>query len=61
MIDLNYINNYYPPQITSNAAFQKHILKEYIQLMVLVTILPRRPTSANWHSLVAQTFASSKE
>ena len=35
MIDLNYINNYYPPQITSNAAFQKHILKEYIQLMVL--------------------------
>lgn len=35
MIDLNYINSYYPPQITSNAAFQKHIVKEYIQLMVL--------------------------
>lgn len=35
MIDLNYINNYFPPQIASNAAFQKHILKEYIQLMVL--------------------------
>lgn len=28
MIDLNYINNYYPSQIASNAAFQKHILKE---------------------------------
>ena len=35
MIDLNYINNYYLAAIASNAAFQKHILKEYIQLMVL--------------------------
>jgi len=35
MIDLNYINNYYLAVIASNAAFQKHILKEYIQLMVL--------------------------
>lgn len=35
MIDLNYINSYFPSQIASNAAFQKHILKEYIQLMVL--------------------------
>ncbi|MGM9869828.1 MAG: nucleotidyl transferase AbiEii/AbiGii toxin family protein [Sodaliphilus sp.] len=35
MIDLNYINSFYPPQIASNAAFQKHILKEYVQLMVL--------------------------
>ena len=35
MIDINYINNYFPSQIAANAAFQKHILKEYIQLMVL--------------------------
>lgn len=28
MIDLNYINSYFPSQIASNAAFQKHILKE---------------------------------
>lgn len=35
MIDLNYINSYFPPQLVSNTAFQKHILKEYIQLMVL--------------------------
>ena len=35
MIDLHYINSFYPAPITSNAAFQKHILKEYIQLMVL--------------------------
>jgi len=35
MIDIQYINNYFPSQLTSNAAFQKHILKEYIQVMVL--------------------------
>ena len=35
MIDLNYINSFFPSQISSNASFQKHILKEYIQLMVL--------------------------
>ena len=35
MIDIHYINSYYPAQITANAAFQKHIVKEYIQMMVL--------------------------
>ena len=35
MLDLNFINSFFPPQIATNAAFQKHILKEYIQLMVL--------------------------
>lgn len=35
MIDLNYINSFFPPQIAGNANFQKHILKEYVQLMVL--------------------------
>lgn len=35
MIDLNYINGFYPPPIAQNASFQKHLLKEYIQLMVL--------------------------
>lgn len=35
MIDLNYINGFYPPHITTNVSLQKHLLKEYIQLMVL--------------------------
>lgn len=35
MIDIHYINSFYPSQIACNANFQKHILKEYIQLMVL--------------------------
>lgn len=35
MIDISYINSYFPNSLTSNSAFQKHILKEYIQLMVL--------------------------
>ncbi|MCI5483103.1 MAG: nucleotidyl transferase AbiEii/AbiGii toxin family protein, partial [Bacteroidales bacterium] len=35
MIDLNYINSFFPAQIAGNAAFHKHILKEYVQLMVL--------------------------
>jgi len=35
MIDIHYINSFFPSQMTSNAALQKHILKEYIQLMVL--------------------------
>ena len=35
MLDIDFINSFFPPQIAANAAFQKHILKEYIQLMVL--------------------------
>lgn len=35
MIELNFINGFYPPYIASNASLQKHLLKEYIQLMVL--------------------------
>jgi len=35
MMDLNYINGFFPPQIAGNANLQKHILKEYVQLMVL--------------------------
>ena len=35
MIDLNYINSYFPAQIAGNATFYKHILKEYVKLMVL--------------------------
>ena len=35
MIDIGYIGNFYPAQIAGNAAFRKHILKEYVQLMVL--------------------------
>lgn len=35
MIDLNYIAGFYPSEFTKNPAFAKHIVKEYIQLMVL--------------------------
>ncbi|MBR4704238.1 MAG: nucleotidyl transferase AbiEii/AbiGii toxin family protein, partial [Paludibacteraceae bacterium] len=35
MIDLTYIRGFYPPQIANNANFQKHLLKEYIELMAM--------------------------
>lgn len=35
MIDLNYIHGFFPAQIAQNAAMEKHMLKEYLQLMVL--------------------------
>lgn len=35
MIDLNYISGFFPSHLKDNPAFAKHILKEYIQLMVL--------------------------
>lgn len=35
MIDLNYIHGFFPLQIAQNAAMEKHMLKEYLQLMVL--------------------------
>ena len=35
MIDLTYIRGFFPPAIANNALFQKHILKEYIELMAL--------------------------
>lgn len=35
MIDLNYIYGFFPSQLRDNPAYAKHIVKEYIQLMVL--------------------------
>lgn len=35
MIDLDLIKNYFPQSIRENAQFGKHMLKEYIQLMIL--------------------------
>lgn len=35
MIDMNLVRGYFPPQMRDNALFDKHILKEYIQLMIL--------------------------
>jgi predicted nucleotidyltransferase component of viral defense system len=35
MIDLISILSFYPPQTAANAAFHKHILKEYIELLAL--------------------------
>ena len=35
MIDLNYIKNFFPPQIANNPLFAKQMLKEYLLLMIL--------------------------
>lgn len=35
MIDLQYIRGFYPPMIAENALFQKHIIKEYVELLAL--------------------------
>ena len=35
MIDINQIRGYFPAAVRDNAAFYKHMLKEYIQLMIL--------------------------
>lgn len=35
MIDLNYISGFYPEHIRTNPSFAKHMVKEYVQLMVL--------------------------
>lgn len=35
MIDLNYISGFYANAISENTSFAKHMVKEYIQLMVL--------------------------
>jgi predicted nucleotidyltransferase component of viral defense system len=35
MIQLSQIKNYFPAQIRDNAVFDKHILKEYLQLLIL--------------------------
>lgn len=35
MIDLNYIKNFFPPQIANNPLFSKQMLKEYLLLMIL--------------------------
>ncbi|HOX77126.1 MAG TPA: nucleotidyl transferase AbiEii/AbiGii toxin family protein [Bacteroidales bacterium] len=35
MIRLDQIQSFFPPQVRDNPAHQKHILKEYIQLMIL--------------------------
>jgi len=35
MIDLQQIKNYFSVELRENAAFQKYILKEYVQLLIL--------------------------
>lgn len=35
MISIDQIKNFYPPSMSGNAGFLKHILKEYVQLLVL--------------------------
>lgn len=35
MIQIEQIRNYFPVQIREHAIFDKHILKEYLQLMIL--------------------------
>ena len=35
MISIDQIKNFYPPSMSGNAGFLKHVLKEYVQLLVL--------------------------
>jgi len=35
MIDIQQLKNYYPAELRENAAFQKYMLKEYVQLRIL--------------------------
>ncbi len=35
MINIEQIRNYFPPEIRNNAKFNKHMLKEYLQFMIL--------------------------
>lgn len=35
MIQIEQIRNYFPTQIRDYSSFDKHILKEYLQLMIL--------------------------
>lgn len=45
MIDMEYIRGFYPPYIAQNAGMQKHILKEYVELLSLEWIA-RSPYAA---------------
>lgn len=45
MIDLEYIRGFYPPYIAQNANVQKHIVKEYVELLALEWIA-RSPYAA---------------
>ena len=45
MIDMEYIRGFYPPYIAQNAAMQKHMLKEYVELLALEWIA-RSPYAA---------------
>ena len=45
MIDMEYIRGFYPPYIAQNANSQKHILKEYVELLALEWIT-RSPYAA---------------
>lgn len=35
MIQLEFIKNYFPVGLRENASFQKYMLKEYLQLLIL--------------------------
>lgn len=35
MIQIDAIKNYFPANLRDDASFRKHILKEYLQLMIL--------------------------
>ena len=45
MIDMEYIRGFYPPYIAQNANMQKHMLKEYVELLALEWIA-RSPYAA---------------
>lgn len=49
MIQIEQIRNYFPVQIRGNSSFDKYMLKEYLQLMILVTFLLLQPFKSGFY------------
>jgi len=45
MIDIEYIRGFYPPYIAQNAGMQKHMVKEYVELLALEWLARSRYSS----------------
>ena len=46
MIDIAYIRSFFPPAISGESRFDRYILKEYLQLLILNHISGRLRSSA---------------
>ena len=55
MIQIEQIKNYFPVQFRENSGFDKHMLKEYLQLMIL-DYLSSTPNIQRWFLSAEQTY-----